>query len=77
MVQEARINEPIYSCIIPLESLTGNQEEELVTFGSSAQIVMAQAKQMLANNYCCNAAKIQKLLQLSRIEYLSFWCSQE
>ncbi|MBE9166828.1 hypothetical protein IQ238_04520 [Pleurocapsales cyanobacterium LEGE 06147] len=75
MVQEVTRDEPLYSCIVPLNSLTGNQEEELTTFGTSAQKAITQAEQILANNYCCDAAKIQKLMKLSRIEYLSPWCS--
>lgn len=77
MVREVRRDEPLYSCIVPLENLTGNPEEELTTFGTSAEKALAQAEQILANNYCCNDFKIQKLMQLSRIEYLSPWCSSK
>jgi hypothetical protein len=77
MVLEVRRDEPLYSCIVPLENLTGNQEEELTTFGTSGQKAIAQAEQILANNYGCDGSKIDKLMQLSRIEYLSPWCSQE
>lgn len=75
MVRELRRDEALYSCIVPLESLTGNQEEELTTFGTSAQKAITQAEQILANNYSCDATKIEKLMQLSRVEYLSPWCS--
>jgi hypothetical protein len=35
MVQEPRRDEPLYSCIVLVESITGNSEEELTTFGTS------------------------------------------
>ncbi len=76
MVQEPRRNEPLYSCIVPVESITGNQEEELTTFGRSTSAAHSQAEQMLADNYGCNSEQIKKLMELARIEYLSPWCSQ-
>ena len=76
MVQEPRRDEPLYSCIVPLSCVTGNQEEELITFATSASSAHRQAEQMLADNYGCNVDQIKKLMQLARIEYLSPWCSQ-
>ena len=76
MVQEPRRDEPLYSCIVPVAIVTGNQEEELTTFGTSAPEAHHQAEQMLADNYGCNVEQIQKLMELARIEYLSPWCSQ-
>ena len=76
MVIEPRRDEPLYSCIVPVDSVTGNQEEELTTFGTSASAAHRQAELMLADNYGCNVDQIQKLMQLARIEYLSPWCSQ-
>ena len=61
---------------LPVAIVTGNQEEELTTFGTSASEAHHQAEQMLADNYGCNVEQIQKLMQLARIEYLSPWCSQ-
>ncbi|MDJ0714023.1 MAG: hypothetical protein QNJ54_07360 [Prochloraceae cyanobacterium] len=76
MILEPRRNEPLYSCIVPVESITGNQEEELISFGNSASAARNQAEQMLADNYRCNIDGIKKLMELARIEYLSPWCSQ-
>ncbi len=76
MVIEPRRDEPLYSCIVPVESVTGNQEEELTTFATSESAAQRVAKQMLADNYGCNVDQIKKLMQLARIEYLSPWCSQ-
>ena len=36
MVQEPRRDEPLYSCIVPAAIVTGNQEEELITFGTGS-----------------------------------------
>ena len=76
MVQEPRRDEPLYSCIVPVESVTGNQEEELITFATSEWAAHRQAEQMLADNYSFNGEQIKKLMELARIEYLSPWCSQ-
>ena len=77
MVLEPRRDEPLYSCIVPVESVTGNQEEELTTFATSESNAHRQAELMLADNYGCNVDQIKKLMELARIEYLSPWCSQE
>ncbi len=76
MILEPRRNEPLYSCVVPVESITGNQEEELISFGNSASAARSQAEQMLVDNYGCNVARIKQLMELARIEYLSPWCSQ-
>ncbi len=61
MVQEeARRDEPLYSCVVPVESVTGNHSEELTTFGPSADAAFRQAQQLLADNYGCNDAEIQQ-----------------
>ena len=54
MVLEPRRDEPLYSCIVPVESVTGNQEEELITLATSASSAHRQAELMLADNYGCN-----------------------
>ena len=76
MVQEPRRDEPLYSCIVPVDSITGNQEEELIALAKSASLALRQAEQMLADKYGCNVDQIKKLMESSRIEYLSPWCSQ-
>ncbi len=76
MVQEPRRDEPLYSCIVPVESVTGNQEEEMTTFATSASSAHRQAELMLADNYGCNVDQIKQLRSLARMEYLSPWCSQ-
>ena len=76
MVQEPRRDEPLYSCIVPVDSITGNQEEELIALAKSASLASSQAEQMLADNYGCNVDQIKKLMESARVEYLSPWCSQ-
>ncbi len=76
MVEEPRRDEPLYSCIVAVDSITGNQDEELIALAKSASGASSQAKQMLADNYGCNVEQIKKLMESARIEYLSPWCSQ-
>lgn len=76
MVQEPRRDEPLYSCIVPVDSITGNQEEELIALAKEADLALRQAEQMLADKYGCNVDQIKKLMESARIEYLSPWCSQ-
>jgi len=75
MVQQLRPEEPHYSCVIPVDSVTGNQDEEIVTFGVSAEDAKSQAKQLLAENYGCNESQILKLIEQARIELVAHWCS--
>ncbi len=75
MVQQLRQNQPQYSCIIPIDRITGNQDEEIVTFGVSAEDAKHQAEQLLANTYGCDDAEIRQLLQQARIEPLGYWCA--
>lgn len=74
MVQQLRPEEPHYSCVIPVDSVTGNQDEEIVTFGVSAGDARDKAEQLLADNYRCNDSVIRQLLQQAKIEPLSHWC---
>lgn len=75
MVQQLRQDEPQYSCTVPIESITGNQDEEIVAFGVSVWDTKNKAKQLLVDRYGCNDDEISQLLQLAQIEQLSNWCS--
>ena len=75
MVQEVRQEEPLYRCVIPLDSITGNQDEEIMTFGVSAEDAKNKAAQLLADNYGCNESQILNLIQQARIQPLAHWCS--
>lgn len=75
MAQQIRSNQPQYICIIPVERITGNQEEEIMTFGISADEAKNQAEEFLASTYGCNLSQIQELMQQSRIEQIAQWCA--
>lgn len=75
MVQQVRQSEPQYSCVIAIDSVTGHQDEEIITFGVSADEAKNKAEQLLADQYGCSDSQIQELIQQARIEPLSHWCS--
>lgn len=66
---------PSSSCIVLIERIAGNQDEEIVTFGVSAWDTKSKAKQLLVDRYGCNDDEISQLLQQSQIEPLSHWYS--
>jgi hypothetical protein len=75
MVQQIRQGEPQYICVIPVESITGNQQEELMAFGVSADEAKHQAEELLANNYGCKSSQVVELMRSARIEPIGQWCS--
>jgi ribosomal protein L23 len=75
MVQEIRSNQPQYTCIISIERLTGNQEEEIMTFGVSADEAKNQAEQLLASTYGCNQLQVEELIQQAKIQPITHWCA--
>ncbi|BAY08389.1 hypothetical protein [Calothrix sp. NIES-2098] len=75
MVQEIRSNQPQYICIIPIERLTGNRDEEIMTFGVSADEAKNQAEQLLVSTYSCNQAQVEELMQQAKIELIAQWCA--
>jgi hypothetical protein len=75
MVQQLRLEEPQYSCVVPIDNFTGNQDEEIMTFGVSALESKNKAEQLLADDYGCNESQIRQLMHQARIEPLSHWCS--
>lgn len=75
MVQQIRQGEPQYICVVPIESITGNQEEEIMAFGVSVEDAKHQAKQLLENDYRCDESKILELMHIARIEPIAQWCA--
>ncbi len=75
MVQEIRQNEPQYICIIPVDKITGNQEEEIITFGASVDEAKNQGEELLASTYGCNQFQVRELMQQARIEPIPQWCA--
>ena len=75
MVQQIRHNEPQYICIIPVERITANQDEEIMTFGASADDAKKQGEELLASTYGCNQSQVLELIQQARIELIAQWCA--
>jgi hypothetical protein len=75
MVQEIRPNEPQYSCVVLIESITGNKDEEILTLGMSAEDAKHQAEELLRSSYKCSEANLNRLMQQARIEAIAPWCS--
>lgn len=75
MVQQIRQSEPQYSCIIPIGSITANADEEIMTFGMTAEDACNEAKQLLVSRYGCSEDDIALLLQQAKIEAIAQWCS--
>ena len=77
MVQQSRREEPLYSCTVSVEPLTGSLEEEVVAFGASEEAAKEQAKIFLAESYSCSEAQIHQLMQQAEVVLLSPWCSPD
>jgi len=75
MVQQIRQNEPQYICIVPVDSITSNRDEEIITFGVSANEAKNQAEQLLASTYGCNQSQVSELIQQARVEPIAQWCA--
>jgi hypothetical protein len=77
MVQEIRANEPQFICIIPVAKVTGNQDEEVLAFGVSANDAKNQGEQLLKSTYNFNQTQIWELMQQARIEPIAQWCAPQ
>ncbi|MEB3279865.1 MAG: hypothetical protein VKK42_13205 [Lyngbya sp.] len=77
MVQQPRNEQPLYSCVIPVDSVTGYSDEEVIVFGTSIEDAKQQAEQLLIDQYECNSDQIEQLMQLAKIELLASWCSPD
>jgi len=42
-----KTGEPLYSCVVPIDSFTANQDEEIVTFSVSSNEAKNKAEQLL------------------------------
>ena len=77
MVQQIRHNEPQYICIIPVERITANQDEEIIAFGVSADEAKKQGEELLASTYGCNQSQVLELMQQAQIEPIAQWCAPQ
>nr|WP_152589214.1 hypothetical protein [Nostoc sphaeroides] len=63
--------------MIPVEKITGNQDEEIMSFGASADYAKEQGEELLASTYGCNESQILELIQQARIELITQWCAPQ
>lgn len=76
-MQQIRHNEPQYICIIPVERITANQDEEIIALGVSADEAKKQGEKLLASTYGCNQSQVLELMQQARIEPIAQWCAPQ
>ncbi|MGA7933771.1 MAG: hypothetical protein WCA35_09510 [Kovacikia sp.] len=61
--------------MVPVSSITGNRDEEMVTFGETPEVARNHAEQLLISSYGCTSAEVLNLLQQAQIQSLGQWCS--
>ncbi len=67
---------PRYSCTVPIACITGNLDEEVMTFAESAEAASREAEQLLLTQYGFSQDKIALVMHQARIEPLSQWCAR-
>lgn len=75
MVQDVRRNEPIYSCVVSIEHLTGNVEEEAIALASTPEAARQQVERLLIEQYNFTPEQVQAAMQQARVENLAPWCA--
>ncbi|MBW4605206.1 MAG: hypothetical protein KME29_38070 [Calothrix sp. FI2-JRJ7] len=75
MVQQIRQNEPQFICVVPVESITGNLDEEIMSFGISVEAAKSEAEKLLASTYRCTLTQIDELMQKAKIEPIAQSCA--
>jgi hypothetical protein len=65
----------VYCCTVSIESLTGNQDEDLMAFSDSAEGARAEVERLLETQYGCSRATIAQLMAAAREEVLAPWCA--
>ncbi len=75
MVQQIRQNEPQYICVVPVESITGNLDEEIMSFGISVDAAKSEAEKLLASTYGCTLTQIVELMQKASIQPIAQSCA--
>ncbi|MDJ0703272.1 MAG: hypothetical protein QNJ46_08330 [Leptolyngbyaceae cyanobacterium MO_188.B28] len=73
--QNLQREDPLYTCTVPIETLTGRLEEELVAFGASERAAREQAAILLADHYQCSADQIRQLMQQAAVVLVAPWCA--
>jgi hypothetical protein len=75
MVQQTRQNEPQFFCVVPVESITGNSDEEITSFGLSVDAAKSEAEKLLASIHRCSREQILELMQKAKIEPIAQFCA--
>jgi hypothetical protein len=70
---EPRSEQPLYSCVVSIDCLTGQQDEEVLAFGSSAAEAAHQLEELLCRRY--DSEQTAELMKQARIEGLAPWCA--
>ncbi len=65
----------MFSCIIPIESVTGHADEEAIAFGTSEAEAVTAAVALLVDHYGCDQEQAGVLVREARIEPVSIWCA--
>ncbi len=74
MIQQIRQDEPLYRCVVLIESVTGRSNEELMAFGVTAAAAQSHVETLLRDQYGCTEDQMVQLMQHAQIESLSPWC---
>lgn len=65
----------MFSCVVPIESVTGHADEEAIAFGTSEAEAITAAVALLMEHYGCDQAQAGVLVREARIEPVSIWCA--
>lgn len=65
----------MFSCVVPIESVTGHADEEAIAFGTSEAEAVTAAVALLVDHYGCDQEQARVLVREARIEPVSIWCA--
>lgn len=65
----------MFSCVVPIESVTGHVDEEAIAFGTSEAEAVAAAVALLVDHYGCSPEQAETLIRDARIDPVSIWCA--
>lgn len=74
---QIRQDEPLYRCVVSIESVTGRSDEELMAFGITEVQAKNQVEALLRNRDDCTEEQIIQLMQQAQMEALSPWCGAD
>jgi hypothetical protein len=65
----------MFSCVVPIQSVTGHIDEEAIAFGTSEAEAMMAAVALLIDHYGCHQEQAERLVRETRVEPVSIWCA--